>query len=150
MCRKSTTLPKTIETEIAEFEIGHFKLLKSLTLDDVLSNISPYFLIVKDTSLASQIVIESISAILNVYQRGFVLNLLNDEQTFDTKFIEIVGYRIKKHNDIFLEEKSKIINKLTYEFITIFCNDRGAINWTKLVEWHSGNLNLDTFFSPKV
>ena len=149
MCKTLTPSQKTIKTKIAEFETGHLKLLKSLTLNDVLSSISPYLLIVKDTSLASKIVTESINTILNAYQKRFILNLLNGEKTFDTKFIETVGYRIKKHNDIFSEEKSNVINKLTHEFIITFCNDRGAINWTKLVEWNSGNLDLDTFLSPK-
>jgi hypothetical protein len=58
-----------------------------------------------------------------------------------TDIIEPLGFRAKQHNDAFIKQKSKIINSFTHEFVTEFC-DNGEINWKKLVQFNSGNLDL--------
>jgi hypothetical protein len=39
------------------------------------------------------------------------------------------------------QEDDRLMNQFTQEFIADFCVD-GAIDWKKLVEFNSGNLNL--------
>lgn len=62
-----------------------------------------------------------------------------------TDIIEPIGYRAKEHNEAYLLEKSKVINRFTKLFIDRFCDDSGAIDWVKLVEFNSGNFDLDMF-----
>lgn len=59
--------------------------------------------------------------------------------------IEPVGFQAKKHNDEFNLKKSAIINKLSSEFSTKFCATDGMINWNALIEFNSGNFDLDQF-----
>jgi len=40
---------------------------------------------------------------------------------------------------------SRAVNRCTREFIGGFCDESGTINWVKLVEFNSGNYDLDKF-----
>jgi hypothetical protein len=59
--------------------------------------------------------------------------------------IEPIGYQAKAHNEAFDSERSRIVNRFTKEFIDRFCDDRGAIDWVRLIEFNSGNFDLDQF-----
>ncbi|HEW79834.1 MAG TPA: cytosolic protein [Phycisphaerales bacterium] len=67
--------------------------------------------------------------------------LISEDENLYTDIIEPLGYRAKQHNAKFMKQKSKIINLFTQEFLADFCDD-GLINWKKLVEFNSGNLDL--------
>ncbi len=67
--------------------------------------------------------------------------LISEDENLYTDIIEPLGYRAKQHNAKFRKEKSKIINLFTKEFLDGFCDD-GVINWKKLVEFNSGNLDI--------
>lgn len=56
--------------------------------------------------------------------------------------IEPIGYKAKEHNEKYLNEKSKITNRFTKEFIEKFCNNNYEIDWNKLVNFNSGNLDI--------
>jgi len=73
------------------------------------------------------------------YLRGY---LKSEDENLYTDIIEPLGYRAKQHNAKFIRQKSKIINLFTKEFLADFC-DGGLINWKKLVEFNSGNLDLE-------
>jgi hypothetical protein len=62
---------------------------------------------------------------------------------FYKDLIEPVGYNAKKHNDDFLEEKANTHNRLTREFSNQFCDESGAIDWAKLVQFNSGNMKSE-------
>jgi hypothetical protein len=54
------------------------------------------------------------------------------------EIIEPLGHQSKVKNDNFIESYSNMINKFTIEFARSFCNDKGQINWEKLIEFNSG------------
>ena len=67
--------------------------------------------------------------------------LISEDENLYTDIIEPLGYRAKQHNAKFLKEKSRIINLFTQEFMKTFCTN-GIIDWKKIVEFNSGNLDL--------
>ncbi len=67
--------------------------------------------------------------------------LISENPNLYTDIIEPLGYRAKQHNDDFIKQKDRILNLFTEEFIQEFC-DNGEINWKRLVEFNSGNLDL--------
>jgi len=71
--------------------------------------------------------------------------LISENQHLYTDIIEPVGYRAQEHNKSFLVEKAKVINRFTKQFVDEFCDESGAVNWVKLVEFNSGNFDLDKF-----
>lgn len=73
--------------------------------------------------------------------------LISENKDLYTDIIEPIGYRAKQHNDTFVNEKARVTNKFTKKFIDDFCDETGAIDWVKLVEWNSGNFDLDKFIS---
>lgn len=73
--------------------------------------------------------------------------LISENKDLYTDIIEPIGYRAKQHNDSFSQEKGKVVNRFTKNFIAEFCDETGAIDWEELVEWNSGNYDLDTFMS---
>ncbi len=77
---------------------------------------------------------------LKVVGQNFWYLISGDENLY-TDIIEPLGYRAKQHNAKFIKQKSKIVNLFTQEFLAEFCDD-GVINWKKLVEFNSGNLDL--------
>ena len=72
---------------------------------------------------------------------------ISENKDLYTDIIEPIGYRARQHNDAFNEEKSRVVNRFTKAFIKGFCDEIGAIDWVKLVEWNSGNFDLDKFMS---
>ena len=71
--------------------------------------------------------------------------LISDNPDLYTDIIEPIGYRAKEHNEQFEAGRSALQNKLTGEFIAAFCESTGAIDWTKVVEANSRNLDLDNY-----
>lgn len=55
-----------------------------------------------------------------------------------TELIEPLGHKAKERNDDFIKSYSQMINKFIKEFTTNFCDKKGAIEWTKIVELNSG------------
>jgi type II restriction endonuclease EcoO109I-like protein len=66
---------------------------------------------------------------------------ISENDNLYTDIIEPLGYKAKRHNEEFIKQKDIILNIFTEEFIKEFC-DNGEINWKKLVEFNSGNLDL--------
>jgi hypothetical protein len=73
--------------------------------------------------------------------------LISGNKDLYTDIIEPLGYRAREHNDTFEVQKDKLVNRFTREFLLEFCDENGAINWVKLVEYNSGNLDLDEFIA---
>jgi len=73
--------------------------------------------------------------------------LISENENLYTDIIEPVGYHAKEHNDAFIKEKARVENKISGEFIDGFCDQDSAIDWVKLVEFNSGNFDLDNFIS---
>jgi hypothetical protein len=71
--------------------------------------------------------------------------LISEDKGLYTDIIEPIGYRAKERNEAFDAERAKVINRFTKEFIDQFCDASGVINWGKLVEFNSGNYDLDVF-----
>ncbi len=71
--------------------------------------------------------------------------LISENKDLYTEIIEPIGYRSKEHNELYVEEKAKLVNLLTKEFLQEYCDTSGAIEWPKLVRFVSGNYDLDTF-----
>ncbi|MFA5238994.1 MAG: PmeII family type II restriction endonuclease [Phycisphaerae bacterium] len=68
--------------------------------------------------------------------------LISENKNLYTDIVEPLGYRAKQHNDTFVKQKGKVVNSFTQEFMSKFCCD-GIIDWKKLVEFNSGNLDLN-------
>ena len=71
--------------------------------------------------------------------------LVSDNKELYTDIIKPLGYRAKQHNQVYEQEKNKLINRLTRDFIDGFCDQSGKIDWLKLVQFNSGNYDLDNF-----
>ena len=71
--------------------------------------------------------------------------LISENKDLYTDIIEPIGYRAREHNEVFYTEHGKVINRFTRQFIEGFCDGSGAIDWVKLVEFNSGNYDLDEF-----
>ncbi|MHB1958505.1 MAG: PmeII family type II restriction endonuclease [Acidobacteriaceae bacterium] len=68
-------------------------------------------------------------------------HLLSGDPALYTSIIEPLGFDAQKHEDLFKEQKSNALNRMTMEFIQQFCNNAGAIDWPRLVSSVSGNLS---------
>lgn len=71
--------------------------------------------------------------------------LISENSNLYTDIIEPIGYRAKEHTEAFELERSRVINRFTLEFTKRFCDNTYAIDWVKLVQFSSGNLDLDNF-----
>ncbi len=72
--------------------------------------------------------------------------LISEDKNLYTDIIEPIGYRAREHNERFSEQRDQITNRFTKEFIGRFCDEDGAINWQALVEYNSGNYDLNAFW----
>ena len=71
--------------------------------------------------------------------------LISENKALYTDIIEPIGHRAKEHNENFMRGRSRVINLFTKQFIDRFCDATGAIDWINLVEFNSGNYDLDGF-----
>lgn len=69
--------------------------------------------------------------------------LISEDRDLYTDIVEPIGYQARKHNEKFEKERAQASNRLTKQFMDGFCDDTGAINWAKLVEFNCGNYDLD-------
>jgi hypothetical protein len=86
------------------------------------------------------------SSYLHGYQKIVGQNfwyLISDNKELYKEIIEPIGYRAKEHNERFFAEKGRVVNRFTKLFLTEYCDEAGNINWDQLVEFNSGNLDLD-------
>lgn len=67
-------------------------------------------------------------------------HLISGDRNLYIDLIEPLGYKAEQHEKLFKEERDNTYNRFTKEFMVAFCNKDGSINWTKLVEFVSGNL----------
>ena len=63
--------------------------------------------------------------------------LISGDSDFYTRIIEPLGHNAKRRNDDFAENYGAVINRLCVEFSRRFCDQTGAIDWTKLVAFSS-------------
>ncbi len=75
-----------------------------------------------------------------VVGQNFWYFISGDENLY-TDIVEPLGYKARQHNEKFVKEKARVVNLFTQEFIKDFCID-GNIDWQRLVEFNSGNLDL--------
>lgn len=69
--------------------------------------------------------------------------LISENKDLYTDIVEPIGYRAKEHNEAFETERARVVNRFTKEFLDRFCSASGAIDWVGLVEFNSGNYDLD-------
>lgn len=53
------------------------------------------------------------------------------------ELIEPLGKEAKERNDDFMQSYSRMVNRFTVEFAAEFCDETGAIDWSKLVTHNS-------------
>lgn len=78
---------------------------------------------------------------------GFHLNIMGQqfwammsgERDFYSGIVEPIGYRSREHNGAFEQEKARIVNMFTQDFLARFCVE-GRVDWEKLVKFNSGNI----------
>ncbi len=73
--------------------------------------------------------------------------LISENKNLYTEIIEPIGYRSKEHDEAFYVEKCNAINRFTKLFMDRFCDENGAINWVKVVEFTCRNYDLEKFLS---
>ncbi len=73
--------------------------------------------------------------------------LISEDKDLYIEIVEPIGYRAKQHNERFLQERDRVINLLTREFVDRFCTPAGQIDWPKLVAFNSGNFDLHDWYS---
>ena len=82
--------------------------------------------------------------------RGFIWKLvgqnfwyfISGNENLYKEVVQPLGHKASLFNQRFKEKKSQIINKFTEEFLDEFTCD-GLIDWEKIVEFNSGNLDID-------
>ena len=68
-------------------------------------------------------------------------NLISGDPNFYIEIVEPLGHESEKHDKLFSEQKSKTYNRLIREFTIEYCDTSGAIDWARLVQFVSGNLD---------
>ncbi len=63
---------------------------------------------------------------------------ISNEENFYLDIIEPLEHKAKEKNEEFITAYAQIINKFTFDFSKVFCDESGKINWVKLVKFNSG------------
>jgi hypothetical protein len=63
---------------------------------------------------------------------------ISGNENIYTDIVESLGHKAKERNEDYLEKYAWSINRFTKEFIGLFCDVTGKIDWNKLVEFNAG------------
>lgn len=85
----------------------------------------------------------------NVPNKGDYLKLcgqrfwefISGNENLYTEIIEPLGHKAKAKNDLFRDECGKVINKFSLEFMEMFCDSSGAIQWEEVIKFNSSKDN---------
>lgn len=66
-------------------------------------------------------------------------HFISGEETLYMDIIEPLATKAKERNEEFQKEYIRMINKMTIEFATQYCNANGDIEWNKIVELNSAS-----------
>jgi hypothetical protein len=145
-----------VNENVVDFHQRRIRSLEELRLEKLLTK-NPYLFKAKNIITASELITGLLEAFLSSseetsYVRGYLKvvgqnfwYLISENRDLYTDIIEPIGHKAKEHNETFLLERSRVINRFTKLFIDKFCDDIGTIDWVKLVEFNSGNYDLDKF-----
>ena len=67
-------------------------------------------------------------------------HFISEDVNLYKDIVEPIGYRAKQRNDEFQEARVGLVNRLASELTQRFCDQRGIVDWPKLVEFNSGNM----------
>lgn len=67
-------------------------------------------------------------------------HMISGDTEFYKKIVEPLGHNAVRFNSQFSAKKVVVIKNFTEQFKSEYCNQKGSILWTKLVEYNSGNL----------
>ena len=70
-------------------------------------------------------------------------NLLSGDPKLYIDIVEPLGHEARKHDETFKEHVASLTNRLTHEFTEKYCQENGAIDWSRLVHAVSGNMDSD-------
>jgi len=62
---------------------------------------------------------------------------ISGDENIYLDIIEPLGHKAKERNDEYIEQYAQMINKFTKEFINLFCDVNGKIEWERLVKYNS-------------
>lgn len=74
-------------------------------------------------------------------------NFISNNKNLFVEIIEPIGFRAKDHNEQYIQEKGRVINRLVKKFIDEYCDDQGLILWERVIRANSENDDLDKFFN---
>jgi hypothetical protein len=148
-----------VESNIDVFHQKRINSLDSLKLSQVLKRKNPYLFKAKNTMTSEQIIrgivdahissneetifgdwLEGLAIFINqkVYN-GRKSGIPKNENLY-LDIIEPLGCKARERNDEFQKLYTQMINKFTREFACEFCNEKGEIDWEKLVLFNSGKI----------
>lgn len=73
--------------------------------------------------------------------------LISDNPDLYIEIIEPIGFKARDHNEAYQNDRDRIANLLTRQFIDAYCDTSGVIDWPRVVQATSGNYDLDTLLS---
>jgi len=65
---------------------------------------------------------------------------ISGNENLYTEIIEPLGHKAKEKNELFMTEYGKAINKFSLEFMGLFCDSSGEIQWKDIVEFNSSKV----------
>ncbi len=68
---------------------------------------------------------------------------ISGESDLYTDIIEPLGHQAKQRNDEFEQSYSKVINRFTMEFSSLYCKENGEIDWEAWIKFNSGSKKTD-------
>lgn len=71
--------------------------------------------------------------------------LISENKELYIEIVKLISYHINEYNGIFRQQEGRISNLLVRQFIERFCDDKGMIDWNRLVQFNSSNFDLDEF-----
>ena len=137
-----------VNEHVVDFHQWRIRLLENLKLRELLKK-NPYLFRAKNITKAQDLVEGLLDARLSSSEERLFWYLISESQNLYTDIIEPIGHRAREHNDAFYKQKDEIVNRFTRQFLEEFCNSKGSIDWVRLVEFNSGNYDLDKFFSQE-
>jgi hypothetical protein len=168
----STEAIEFADPSLAEAYLQRMMTILQADIDFLLSR-NPYLFLATAPVLAGDIITQALNTHIQIAQREFVDALLrhlvrsigqrasdggvqerssgdlefNNRHVLYAGIIETVHREIKACRDALAEQEARAHNRMLKQFLTRYCDERGAYDWNKFIARNSCNFDLNAFLS---
>jgi len=137
-------LEQFLDEKAIEFNKRRIELLRSITVDDLLQ-VTPFIYQIDQKHSVVEISRRLVDNRIEVIEEQLLNEIFGDILYKDEETLRLIIRKIEQYDSQFGAEQGATQNRLFAKLYERVCDSTGQADWLKLVEFNSGNYDLNKF-----